>query len=90
MQTKFQVRIYGHGSLTPELVELIGKNNSGDFDLQLTDFESYIKCKKTIYSGLYRALKWDIEMNELIIFENGEDVSLVISEQEVHELKETN
>jgi hypothetical protein len=87
MKTKFQPIIYTKGELIAEIVNIIASNNSGNKQIGLHDIESYIKCKQMLYPSMFRSLKMEIVMNELVIMENGEDVSMIIVEQEIHELK---
>lgn len=90
MKTKFQPIIYTKGKLISDVVDIIASNNSGangENQIGLHDIESYMKCKQLLYPLMFADLKMEIIMNELVVMENGEDVSMIIVEQEMHELK---
>lgn len=87
MKTEFQIKIYKPTVILNSLTDLISEhNNSERKELNLEDINGYIKCQSYRFS--MPKLITEIIMDELVVWENGEDVSFIIQQKVMVELAE--
>ena len=89
MKKQFQIKAYRSGILNTSLMDIISKHNGSiEHDITLDDIHGYVKCKKTEYPATLEKMITEIVMNELVIIEDGENVTLIVEEKEIVELKD--
>jgi hypothetical protein len=87
MKTEFQIKIYKPTVILSSLTDLISEhNNSKRKELNLEDINGYIKCQSYRFS--MPKLITEIIMDELVVMEDGENVSFIIQQKVMVELAE--
>lgn len=85
MKTEFQIKIYKPTVLLSSLTDLISEHNSSERkDLNLEDINGYIRCQS--YRFAMPNLITEVLMDELVVMEDGENVSFIIQQKIMVEL----
>lgn len=89
MKKEFQIKIYKSSVILSSLTDLISQHNQSDRqNLSIEDIHGYVKCQS--YRFYMNNLISELIMDELVVMENGEDVSFVIQEKIMVELEKEN
>jgi hypothetical protein len=89
MEKQFQISIYKPSVILSSLTDLISEHNSSERkELWLEDIQGYIKCQS--YRFHMRKLVTEIIMDELVVLEDGENLSFIIKEKVMVELEKEN
>lgn len=75
---ELQPIIFKKGILNNELFNLIAFNNEGNKEYNLEEIKSYCECKVCEYPNTLKDAKFTHVSDELIIMENGKDVTVII------------
>ena len=88
MKKEFQIKIYKPSVILSSLTDLISEHNSSDRTdhLWIEDIQGYVKCQS--YRFGMNKLVTEIIMDELVVLEDGENLSFIIQEKVIVELKE--
>lgn len=88
MKKELQMTIKRNGILNKFLCELIGTYNEGKVDYTLQEINAILKGKKIEFPHTLEKITTLHLANEIIISENGKDVSVIIEEREMLVLNE--
>lgn len=89
MKTQFQVNVFQSSFLLSEIMEIIANYNENPeyCGIDLEDIQGFIKCKKIKYPSSLKKTITEIVMDELVVMEDGENVTFIIEEKKIVELK---
>lgn len=89
MKTQFQVKVFQSSFLLSEIMEIIANyNQHPEFcSMDIEDIQGFIKCKKIKYPSSLKKAITEIVMDELVVMEDGENVTFIIEEKKIVELK---
>lgn len=90
MEKQFQINVFRSGFLIGELMGIIANHNGHpEFcQIDLEDIQGFIKCKKIEYPSSLKRVITEIVMNELVVMEDGENVTFIVEEKQIVKLKE--
>ena len=88
MKKELQPIIKKRGILNNSLIEIIACNNEGKVEYSLHDIAGYCRGKISEYPNTLENAIFSELSNELIIMENGKDITLIIKECHVEDNKE--
>ncbi len=90
MKRQFQIKTYKSGMLNSALMDIISKHNENpeSYPIDLEDIHGYVKCRRTELPTSLQKMITEIVMDELIIMEDGKNVTMIVEEKVIVELKE--
>lgn len=88
MRTELQPVIKRKGILNNELFNLIAVHNENKIAYTLDEINSYCKGKRCEYPSTLENAVFSHLSNELIVMENGQDITVIIKEIHVEDIKE--
>lgn len=88
MKTELQPIIKKRGIMNNDMFNLIAMHNEGKCTYTLNEIHSYCKGKICEYPNTLENSTFSHLSNELIIMENGKDITLIIKETHVEDNKE--
>jgi hypothetical protein len=88
MKKELQMTIKKDGSLNEFICRLVGQNNQGDVSYRLQEVAAILKGRKVITPYALEKLNIMHLGHEIIISEDGENVSVIIEERELLILNE--
>lgn len=89
MKKELQMIIKRNGILNKFLCDLIGSYNEGKGSYTLQEINAILKGKRIEFPHTLERLSTMHLANEIIVSENGNDVSLIIEERELMVLNES-
>lgn len=88
MKTELQTMVKKRGIMNNDIFNLIAMHNEGKVTYSLNEVASYCKGKMCEYPNTLENAIFSELSNELIIMENGKDITLIIKEVYVEDVKE--
>lgn len=88
MRTELQPLIKKRGIMNNDIFNLIAMHNEGKVNYTLNEIASYCKGKICEYPNTLENAVFSHLSNEIIIMENGKDITLIVKETYVEENQE--